>query len=182
VVLEQMSENENLAYPELEVDEQIKLKILQPEHAERVYELVDKNRDYLGRWFIWVDKTKSAEVSQQFIEEQLEKRLRGREYTYGVVYEGLVVGVADLRIKGDKAPEIGYWIDEDYSGRGITTKVANGLIEFAKSELGVERFALRIDPRNKASQRVAEKLGFAIDGDVYDEPTGRTLDMWYREP
>jgi hypothetical protein len=51
VVLEQMSENENLAYPELEVDEQIKLKILQPEHAERIYELVDKNRDYLGRWF-----------------------------------------------------------------------------------------------------------------------------------
>jgi ribosomal-protein-serine acetyltransferase len=177
-----MNQAINIAYPYLSVDKQIKLQALAQEHSERIFELVDKNRDYLGRWLVWVKDTKTSEDTKNFIVEHLGKRRLGQEYVFVVVCEGEIVGTAGLRGLNDGGQVMmGYWIDEDYSGRGITTKVASRLVEFGFSELGLPRVNLRIDPENKASARVAEKLGFRQSGEVYDEPTGRILDLWVKK-
>lgn len=62
--------------------------------------------------------------------------------------------------------EIGYWCRTGYSGRGYTTEAVRGIASFAFSELGANRLEIRCDPDNSPSRRVAEKVGFRLEGEL----------------
>ena len=65
--------------------------------------------------------------------------------------------------------EIGYWIRSDATGRGICTEAAANIAQVAFEEVGMHRLTLRIAVGNRASERVAEKLGFTREGLLRDE-------------
>lgn len=56
--------------------------------------------------------------------------------------------------------EIGYRLHESVSGRGICTQAMSLLISYLIKTIGNEKFVAKCDPRNVASYRVMEKLGF----------------------
>jgi RimJ/RimL family protein N-acetyltransferase len=60
--------------------------------------------------------------------------------------------------------EVGYWTRAEARGRGVAPRALRLVIGFAFGELGAERLQLRAEARNAASQRVAEKAGFAREG------------------
>lgn len=55
------------------VNNEIKLKILEPRFTEELYELSNRNRDYLREWLPWVDGTKSSNETKSFIEFTLKQ-------------------------------------------------------------------------------------------------------------
>ncbi|HEU5035640.1 MAG TPA: GNAT family N-acetyltransferase [Nocardioides sp.] len=59
---------------------------------------------------------------------------------------------------------IGYWLTPAARGRGHATRGLRLLGGWALSELGLARLQLTCDPRNEASQRVAERCGFVREG------------------
>lgn len=60
--------------------------------------------------------------------------------------------------------EIGYWIGEEYWGKGIATEALRLMTELAFSELGFKKlFAPVLEP-NRASMRVLEKSGYVLEG------------------
>lgn len=59
---------------------------------------------------------------------------------------------------------IGYWISEEYEGRGIITASVQKLISYAFEKMGVNRIVILCDSDNERSARVAEKLGFTLEG------------------
>jgi [ribosomal protein S5]-alanine N-acetyltransferase len=59
---------------------------------------------------------------------------------------------------------IGYWIDEALSGHGYVPEGVVLLIRYAFESLSLHRLEAAIVPRNKASRRVAEKLGLREEG------------------
>ena len=59
----------------------------------------------------------------------------------------------------DQAGEIGYVINPAHGGHGYATEAAEALLHLAFDELDLHRVIARIDPRNTASLRVAERLG-----------------------
>jgi len=65
--------------------------------------------------------------------------------------------------------EIGYWVRSDITGSGICTEAAANLVDLGFRELGMHRITLRIAVGNRASERVAEKLGFTHEGLLRDE-------------
>jgi len=65
--------------------------------------------------------------------------------------------------------EIGYWIRSDSTGNGICTEAAAHVVQIGFEELGMHRITLRIAVGNRASERVAEKLGFTHEGVLRDE-------------
>ena len=69
----------------------------------------------------------------------------------------------------NKVGEIGYWIRSDATGHGICTEAAANVVRIGFEELGMHRITLRIAAGNRASERVAEKLGFAHEGLLRDE-------------
>jgi ribosomal-protein-serine acetyltransferase len=60
--------------------------------------------------------------------------------------------------------EVGYWLRTDRTGRGYATEAGAALIGWAFEELGAARLELRAGVENRASQRVAERLGFRREG------------------
>lgn len=60
--------------------------------------------------------------------------------------------------------ELGYWIGRDFWGQGIATDAANSVLDFAFSQLGLNRVVAECLVRNPASARVLEKLGMEQEG------------------
>jgi RimJ/RimL family protein N-acetyltransferase len=80
--------------------------------------------------------------------------------------DGLVgtIGLTGLEQAG--AGEIGYWVAREARGRGAATRAVRLLREWAARDLGLERLEILAHRDNAASQRVAERAGFAATGET----------------
>jgi ribosomal-protein-alanine N-acetyltransferase len=59
---------------------------------------------------------------------------------------------------------VGYWIDEAMAGHSYTPEAMVVMCRFAFEDLALHRVQASIIPRNRASHRVAEKLGLRNEG------------------
>ena len=64
----------------------------------------------------------------------------------------------------DMKGEIGYWMAPEARRRGIGARATRMLAEWAVTTLGLERVELLANPKNEASQRLAERAGFTREG------------------
>ena len=74
-----------------------------------------------------------------------------------------VVGGIGFILKKDvyrKTLEIGYWLGEEYWGKGIMTKAVKLMINYGFENFEVIRIEARVFSWNKGSMRVLEKAGF----------------------
>ena len=78
--------------------------------------------------------------------------------------EGVAAGGIGIHPFDDvyrKSAEIGYWLGEDYQGRGIVTEAVTALVPVAFEQSDIIRLQAGVFSGNKASMRVLEKCGFA---------------------
>ncbi|MGO4528422.1 GNAT family N-acetyltransferase [Paenibacillus sp. 2TAF8] len=60
--------------------------------------------------------------------------------------------------------EIGYWVRTSRSGKGLVTEAVRGIEQFAILHLQANRLEIRCDARNVRSAKVAERLGYTLEG------------------
>jgi RimJ/RimL family protein N-acetyltransferase len=78
--------------------------------------------------------------------------------------EGALVGDADLRGMRGGAAEFAFMIAaRDQQGKGLGTRFALMVNAFAFTGLGLNRIYASVAPKNLASRRVFEKLGYLLD-------------------
>ena len=85
------------------------------------------------------------------------------------------ISVKNIDLVNKKA-DLGYWIGEQYWGRGLATECLKLIIDYAFSaELGLKQLCAYVFPENKASIRVLEKNGMNKIGEVneYHKLSGR---------
>lgn len=89
-------------------------------------------------------------------------------YGFGLfLRDGSLVGEVSLGsvLRGPfQSAFIGYWVDEAHAGQGLVPEGVVLLIRYGFEELGLHRMEAAIVPRNRASRRVAEKLGLRDEG------------------
>ncbi len=54
-----------------EINQNLKLSLSIPQYGEEMFQLINKNRDFLKQWLPWLDNVKVASDSREFIELQL---------------------------------------------------------------------------------------------------------------
>lgn len=85
-----------------------------------------------------------------------------RELNFAILTGDLFVGTCGLadidRMRG--AAEYGYWVAFDHWGKGYATAAGWLMVDFARSQLGLQKLRSTTLKRNAASIRVLEKLGF----------------------
>ena len=59
---------------------------------------------------------------------------------------------------------LGYWLRPDACGRGLATAICNALKKLAFSQMNLHRLECFVEPNNKASLRVAERIGAIKEG------------------
>jgi [ribosomal protein S5]-alanine N-acetyltransferase len=76
-----------------------------------------------------------------------------------------LIGAVELRIeREDKRGELGYWVGTPYQRQGYATEAARALAQFGFEAWGLHRVTARCFSRNRASQRVLQKIGMAHEG------------------
>jgi ribosomal-protein-alanine N-acetyltransferase len=86
------------------------------------------------------------------------------EIHFVIEVDGKLAGsIGVINIDGHKC-EIGYWMQEEYEGKGIMTKVVGLVSDYAFDTLKLKRLFAPILTHNKASGRVLEKNGFQMEG------------------
>jgi ribosomal-protein-alanine N-acetyltransferase len=100
--------------------------------------------------------------------EETARLARARTVFHWGVADGedRIVGHATLfhLEKRHRRAEIGYSIRRDLWGRGLGTRAAAVLVDFAFGALDLRRIEADVDPRNTGSLRLLEKLGFVREG------------------
>ena len=77
---------------------------------------------------------------------------------------GEVIGFSGLKYVPEISDtELGYRFLPEYWGQGLATEAGRASIEFARSDLGLERLVALVHPGNVASASVVTKLGFAVE-------------------
>jgi ribosomal-protein-serine acetyltransferase len=151
----------------LRVDDEITLVLAEDRHAGVMTDLIVRNQARLARWEPWAEQPATLEGTRHYIRTALEDFARGRQIsTIMAVDDGRTfVGRCGMRINPSLGVgDIGYWIDGDYEGRGITTRSSRALISAVFDELGLKKVDLRTSVGNKRSRAVAERLGFTYEG------------------
>ena len=100
---------------------------------------------------------------------------------FAIVVGGAAVGAIGLVLKEDvfrRSAEIGYWLGEEYWGRGIVTEAVHAVTEYAFATFDVCRVYAGVFEWNPASMRVLEKAGYEFECRMKKSVTkdGETID------
>ena len=74
------------------------------------------------------------------------------------------LGMIELRVPGTGLGDIGYWVRQEARGQGVATAALRLLTTWAIQKHKLQRVQLTTDPKNHASQTVAERAGFRREG------------------
>ena len=86
---------------------------------------------------------------------------------FAIEVEGKAVGNFGFTVKDDiyrYNAEIGYWIGEDYWGRGITSDILPVMVGYIFKHFQVNRLFACVLEGNVSSMRVLDKAGFRAEG------------------
>jgi RimJ/RimL family protein N-acetyltransferase len=80
--------------------------------------------------------------------------------------DGTLLGSAGIvHINRDEGRcELGYWMARQARGRGVATRAVRLLSRWTFDSLPVDRIEIHAEPDNAASRRVAERVGFMLEG------------------
>lgn len=152
---------------EIIISQDIILRRWRNEDVSTLFALIDKNRNYLRRWLLWVDQVKTVADSRKYIKKCIANYTRQQEsLDLGIWYKGELVGAIgfnEIDSMHSKA-SIGYWLSEDFSGKGIITSAVKRLVDLAFEVLHIKRIIILCDTQNKRSCAVPERLGFTLEG------------------
>jgi ribosomal-protein-serine acetyltransferase len=142
------------------------LKQLDPSQAEVLLSLIEQNREYLGRWFSWVEKTNTVEDAKNFLQNEMEIFIKGEGIYFGIWYENELAGIISFNHihKLNRSATIGYWLGEKNQGKGIMTTACKLLIEYGFNTLKLHRIDISHAVGNERSAKVIKKLGFIHEG------------------
>ncbi|WP_169089848.1 GNAT family N-acetyltransferase [Paenibacillus sp. PL91] len=136
-------------------------------------EAVIESINELKPWMPWAQSIPTVEESEIVIRRA---RLRYMERTDLMLLlflkeTGQLIGSSGLhRIDWESRKfEIGYWGRTAFNGNGYITEAAEAITNFAVHALNANRVDIRCDSRNQRSARVAERLGFTLEGILRSE-------------
>lgn len=114
----------------------------------------------------------SYEKTQNWVKRN-QKRYEENGYGLWAVClkeNGKVIGDCGLvkqQVDGDTEVEIGYHINKKYWSKGLASEAAKACKEYGLNTLGLNKLISIIDPINIPSKRVAEKIGFSKEKEVF---------------
>ena len=108
------------------------------------------------------------EEAQAFLAEIHDSFASGTLYQWGVAHreDDRVIGTCTLFAitLPHKRAELGFAIERGQWGKGYASEAASAIVRYAFEVMGLHRLEADVDPRNAASIRTLERLGFRREG------------------
>ncbi len=142
-----------------------------------------RNSLWLGPWDATVPPGGEARPStfRALVRRLNRAARRGTNYPFVIEVDGRFAGQVSVNniVRGSaQFASVGYWIDQEYAGRGVVPRAVAMVIDHCFFAAGLHRIEVCIRPENTNSLRIVEKLGIReigyaprflhIDGDWRD--------------
>lgn len=153
--------------------ERLVLKILDKSYADEILNYYIKNKEFLKEWEPKRDaEFYTKEFHEKLLEEDLIKIEKGHLLRLWIFMKNddNIIGCVAFNniIRGAfLSCHLGYKLDKDHVNKGYITEAVKKGIDIIFDEYKLHRIEANIMPKNKASLRVAEKLGFYNEGIAY---------------
>jgi ribosomal-protein-serine acetyltransferase len=150
----------------LRLDQKTELRVVHPEDAEELYEVVDRNREHLRRWLPWIMPDYSTADMRHFLTEGAAGSAERQSLTMTIRHRGTLCGAIALhRIdERNRSTSIGYWIDEAHEGRGIMTTACRAMVTEGFINFALHRIEIRCGAWNHRSCAIPRRLKFIEEG------------------
>lgn len=150
----------------IKIDTTLALRQLKLSDAAEIFNTIDSQRAYLGKWLPFVDFTKESKDTENFVNSIVNAPEDTFEYVFTIRKNGAFVGLLGFKDtdKQNKKTEIGYWLSEPYQKQGIVTMCVTKICDFAFDELKINRIQIKCAVDNIPSKNIPKKLGFVLEG------------------
>src|SRR5215471_10720576 len=132
-----------------------------------LYEAVLESADALKSWMPWCHSEYRISDTREWIETQIEAFEHGDQYQFAIVSGDFeIMGVCGLNgiQPQNRLANLGYWVRTSACGRGIATKAARLVAQWAFANTDLDRLEIVVAVGNLASLRVAAKVGAVWEG------------------
>lgn len=99
------------------------------------------------------------EVTRLWLEQKIARTADGGE-DFVIEHEGRVIG----DVGAGRLPDFGFMLLQDCWGKGFATEASRAFIDHAFRNTAATELRADVDPRNTASLRVLDRLGFVETG------------------
>jgi ribosomal-protein-serine acetyltransferase len=128
---------------------------------EEVRDLVRRSLPTLSAFLPWASQMPSAEEEAAAQASSEQQWREGRMAGWMVLEDGVIRGMVGLHRRGGPDElEIGYWLDDAATGRGLMTEACTMATDVAFSVEGIDAVEIIHDKANHRSGRVPARLGY----------------------
>lgn len=148
------------------VNDRITLHAADERFVHELHQLIVKNRDWLQQFLDWPQYVRSVEDTRKTAQGNILLHQRGYAKMFMIVRDEVLVGVLAFNSIEplNKTAYIGYWLDQDVQGEGILSASLQAMIDFYAKRGDVRRFVIKCRVQNAASNQVALRNGFTLEG------------------
>jgi len=123
-----------------------------------------RNVDWLRQWEATLPPGSAAETGSfgAMVRGVRRQARRGGGMPFVTTLDNRLVGqvtVTGITWGSARWAQVGYWIDREHAGQGVTPLAVALVVDHCFEAVGLHRIEIAIRPENTASLRVVEKLG-----------------------
>jgi ribosomal-protein-serine acetyltransferase len=144
---------------------EVTLRRHRPADVDAVFDAVTDSLDHLRPWMPWAAAGYDRQSTAGFLAKAAQDWKAGTAYNYAIMTDGVLAGGVSLMARiGPGGLEIGYWVRQAFTRRGLATAASASMVEQAFRLPGVARVEIVHDELNVASGGIPRKLGFTVAG------------------
>lgn len=144
--------------------ERLQLELLNASHAQELWPYVSNPE--ISKQMSW-EAHQTIEETHVFLKNVAAGFEQGRAISWGIRYEGKIIGVFSVisivrshrSLVYNKA-ELAYWLGPEYQGKGIMTEAGVKVLWFAFEKMGLNKVYVGYHEGNRGSKGLIDRLKF----------------------
>ena len=162
-----------IPYPLELTTERLVIRSPSQEAAEGLRAGIEESLDELRPWMPWADHALTPAEAEENCSNAAQRFKDGTDHRlhFFLKDSNLFLGGSGLHRIDWSVPsvEIGYWIRSSQTGNGYVSEAVDAIARYAFDELSAKRVVIIASADNEKSWRVAERLGFALEGTLRND-------------
>ena len=148
------------------VNKNIRLETVKVSMAPVIFETIDRDRKYLGKWLPFVEFTRQVSDTENFLQSIVNQQEIKKDEVFSIWHKGEFAGLIGFKDTDwiNHKTEIGYWISKEMQEKGIVTACVQKLIRYAFQKLKLNRVQIKVAVGNHKSSAIPKRLGFRFEG------------------
>ena len=140
----------------IKIDDNIELRQIQITDASDIFETINTQRAYLGKWLPFVEYTKTIHDSELFINSIYSEPPEKQELVFVINFDKKFAGIIGFKDtdKINKKTEIGYWLSEPFQKKGIITESLKKLMDYVFKKMDINRIQIKCATGNIQSSKI----------------------------